>query len=627
MKLHFSVLVVAALSFFNPSAQASTEKDFLEAEKIAWAGDYRGFKSATAALDHPLLPYVEMAYWKRHPRMKHQAEIESFLNIYQSTPLEWPVRKAWLNYLAKHDKKAEYIRNYRDTDNVELRCHYLSFQLALGAPEKAILGQVSELWIEGHSQPKQCDGLFSKWRKAGNMTNERVWQRLTAAAQDGQHSLIPYLKTLLPAKQQYLADLYYQVRRDPSAAAGLYRYKHKSGRESEIAVYGIKRLIWREPELALKAWDKLEKMFTFTEAQKEDVYYRFALALASKQHPEAVFWLNKVPVHLQDAKLMQWQLANLLQRKDWAGIVAFFTGKEGLNLGQKYWLAYGLEQLGKKLEAIVIWRELAKERDYYGFLSAARLGLPVSLNEKTLKVPPSLLAKVENAPGFRRAKALYELKRYTDARREWNYLVDTSSDAEKLAAAQLAAGLDWYDSAIVTLAQIEAWDYIDLRFPDAFQDLFKRFSERSKIDMSWSMAIARRESSFAPDARSHADAHGLMQLRPSTAKYVNKGNIAVRRLYQPTTNINLGTRYLQYLKRKNHDNEVLATASYNAGYHKISKWIPDQPLPAELWIELIPYRETRDYVKNVFAYRQVYHAKLGNQDNLLAPLLEMQIGG
>lgn len=118
-----------------------------------------------------------------------------------------------------------------------------------------------------------------------------------------------------------------------------------------------------------------------------------------------------------------------------------------------------------------------------------------------------------------------------------------------------------------------------------------------------------------------------MQLLPSTAKYVAKSRVSTRQLMRPATNIRLGTDYLDYLKGKNKGNEILATASYNAGFHRVKRWIPQEAMPAELWIELIPYRETRDYVKNVMAYRQVYHTKLGREGNILAGILDMQIGG
>jgi soluble lytic murein transglycosylase len=145
------------------------------------------------------------------------------------------------------------------------------------------------------------------------------------------------------------------------------------------------------------------------------------------------------------------------------------------------------------------------------------------------------------------------------------------------------------------------------------------------VDLAWSIAISRRESSFAPDAVSHANAHGLMQLLPSTARYVSKQKVSKRQLYKPATNIRLGTDYLEYLKKKNGGNEILATASYNAGYHRVKRWLPEQGMPAELWIELIPFKETRNYVKNVMAYRQVYHTKLGREGNILASILDMKI--
>lgn len=628
MKKNFLGWTAVALLFpLLPAEASNIHEAFLDAEKEVKYGSYKEFKEVVGKLDHPLKPYVEKAYWQRHPSLEHQAEIENYLTIYQSTPLEWSVRKAWLEYLKDKNMKAAYIRNYRETSNAAITCTYLGYQLDLGAPENAIFKQTGELWTVGKSQPNECDDLFDLWRKKGHMTAEHVWQRVTLAAEGGTQSLLPYLKTLLPKNEQYLADLYLKVRRDPSAAAGLYRYKNKSAKEAQIAHYGVQRLVWRDKELALKAWEKMDKMFDFSDQEKADVYYTFALSLASSGHKQASFWLNKVPKDRQNSKLMQWKLGNMLKVQDWPGIIAFFTGKENLDLGQQYWLAYSLNKRGDTERANVIWQQVAKERDYYGFLASARLNQPVSLNTIPINVPDTLVNEVSEAPGFKRAKAFYELDRFTSARREWNYLTRTSSEGEKLAASKLAAELNWYDSTIYTLAQIKAWDYVELRFPFAFQDLFERYSKRKHIDVTWSIAISRRESSFAPDARSHANARGLMQLLPSTAKYINKGSVSSRQLYQPKTNIRLGTQYLDYLKKKNNGNEVLATASYNAGYHRVKRWLPDEAIPAELWVELIPYRETRNYVKNVFAYRQVYHTRLGREGNLLAPILEMKMGG
>ncbi len=603
----------------------STDKDFIKAEKIALSGNKRNYLKALAALDHPLKPYVKMAYLKKHPYLSNQAEIEKFLKTYQGTPLEWPVRKAWLKYLIKRNKKKLYVNAFKDTKNVELTCHNLNFKLQLGAPEKQIFEQVTALWLVDKSQPKACDGLFKKWRKKGLMTQELIWQRLTLVAQHGQHNLIPYLTRQLPKNERYLGELYHKMRRDPSASAGLYRFKKATQKEGEIAIYGIKRLIWRDTDLALRAWQKLEKKFDFEDQQKQGVYYTFAIALASKKHPEAKFWLNKVPVHKHDKKLMQWQLSNMLQARDWPGVIAYFTGKSNLSHGQHYWLAYAHLKKGEGEAALKIWQELAVKRNYYGFMSAARLGLPVGLEYQAIEIATETKELVENAPGFVRAKALHELKRFTSARREWNYLINTSTQGEKLAAAELAHHLDWHGDVIRTVAGMGEYNYLDLRFPKAYEALFKKYTKKNKIDLSWGYAISRRESSFVAQARSKAGAVGLMQLLPSTAKYIAKSHVNRRKLIEPKTNIKLGTKYLSYLKRKNNNNEILATASYNAGYHRVLKWLPEDPIEVELWIESIPYKETRDYVKNVFAYRQVYHTRMGNTDNLFDQLLEMKI--
>ena len=152
MKKQFLGWTAAALLFPFFAAGANDKHDaFLKAEKKARYGDYEDMKKVTGELDHPLKPYVEKAYWQRNPSLQHQTEIENYLNVYQNTPLEWPVRKAWLEYLKKQNKKAAYIRNYRETSNNELTCPYLSFQLDLGAPENAIMNQVSDLWVVGKS--------------------------------------------------------------------------------------------------------------------------------------------------------------------------------------------------------------------------------------------------------------------------------------------------------------------------------------------------------------------------------------------------------------------------------------------------------------------------------------------
>ena len=618
------VSLILSSSALNASADKAAHKDFLALEKLAKKNDKRDFYRALKQSSHPLAPYAEATYLANSPWLANQQEIKKFLDTYQGTPLEWKVRYAWLDNLKKSNKKALYIDAYRPTRKAEYQCTYLNYQLQLGAPKEAIFNQVDELWSVAKSQPKECDVLFSKWKKAGHLNQELVWQRITKVSEKGNTSLLAYLSRLLPKNERYLADLYKTVRRDPSAAAGLYRFKKRTDKEGQIALYGVKRLVWRDRDLAIRAWQKLETMFNYTEQQKQSLYYIFALSLASGKHKEAKFYLNKVAPERHDSKLMQWQLSNMLREQDWQGVIAYSTGKT-LNNGYRYWLAYAYHKIGDAQRANQLWKELAQKRDYYGFLAASRLDLAVSLEYQPVVVDPQKQKLVSESPGFKRAKALYELDRFYSARREWNSLIAGSTDDEKLAAASLANDMGWHDSVIRVMSQLKAYNMLDYRFPTPYNDQFERFSSRSKVDKTWAYAISRRESSFASDAHSSAGAIGLMQLLPSTARYVNKGSVSRNQLKKPHINIRLGTQYLKYLKKKSKGNEVIATASYNAGYHKVKRWLPQEAVDFDLWVEAIPYRETREYVKNVYAYRQVYATRSGNKENLFDELISMKI--
>jgi soluble lytic murein transglycosylase len=185
----------------------------------------------------------------------------------------------------------------------------------------------------------------------------------------------------------------------------------------------------------------------------------------------------------------------------------------------------------------------------------------------------------------------------------------------------------WHDQAIHGFTRTGYMDDINRRFPVAYQDLLQQQAEKQNIDPAWALAIARRESAFMTDAHSGAGARGLMQLLPSTAKYLAGKKVSNRALYDPKINVQYGTQYLRYLLGKLDDNAILATASYNAGWRRVKQWLPDtQPMQLDIWVETIPFRETRNYVKAVTAYQQIYAHQLGKtKHNLFEQWVDMKI--
>ena len=142
--------------------------------------------------------------------------------------------------------------------------------------------------------------------------------------------------------------------------------------------------------------------------------------------------------------------------------------------------------------------------------------------------------------------------------------------------------------------------------------MFEEEAKPHDLDPWLAMAVARRESAFNPQARSPVGAMGLMQLMPATARKVakdaNMGKPTSKTLQDKHTNITLGSHYLAELLEDFNGNRVLALAAYNAGPSRVNRWLEnaDDGVPADVWIESIPFRETRDYVQAVLTYRALF---------------------
>ncbi|MDX3773926.1 transglycosylase SLT domain-containing protein [Chromatiaceae bacterium AAb-1] len=579
--------------------------------------------------DYPLQPYLQLRWLSRN--LNATDDIVGFLTQYQGSPLDWPLRKPWLVHLAKRKQGELFLSHYPGSSDTELECYALLFRLQDESPQTdTIWPQVQALWTVGKSQPKVCDPLFARWREAGQLTADIVWRRLQLSAEGGDASLISYLKTLLPESEQYLADLYLKTRRNPAEISKNNFFPGKQVKERDILAYGLKRLIWRSPAQALRVWQRSVKDPYFTAAQRLDVQRQFAIALASKGDDKAEEWLGSLPAELVDNNLAQWRVGHALKQLDWPAvqhIIESFPPEIANDTSWRYWLARAYDEQGHTETAALLFRQLAERRHFYGFMAAAKLGLPPSLAHNPVPVSDEELRLLQQNPVVIRAQEWLALGRLTEARREWNYLQNGTTEQQKLISARLAHDIQWHERAIFSLADAGYWDDIELRFPLAFQDEIRHFSEKAKINSGWAMAIARRESSFMADANSPVGARGLMQIMPDTANYIAKKPVQLRQLYNPVVNIDYGTDYLNYLMRRNDGNLLMATAAYNAGYSRVRQWIPkDYAIPADVWIETIPYRETREYVKAVMAYYQIYNIRMNIAQDVFEPLLGMQIG-
>ena len=280
----------------------------------------------------------------------------------------------------------------------------------------------------------------------------------------------------------------------------------------------------------------------------------------------------------------------------------------------RYWEAK--QDISKNIEKLTA---LSKERGFYPMLVAAQLKQAYKVD---FPVAPSFTV-AEQLPFeqvFAMIRELRELGRNGLAKQRWRILLDNSDFTTQLKLAEYAESQQWFELAVDASIVAKAWDYLSLRLPNAYSEYFNAALQNLNISKTFAMAIARQESAWNPMAQSSANARGLMQLLPSTAKLTAENNQlpyqGEQDLFKPLNNIVLGTAHLNELNGKYPNNRILIAAAYNAGANRVEKWLSrtNGKLALDEFVASIPFYETRGYVQNVVTY-DFYYQILQNKEN------------
>lgn len=303
-----------------------------------------------------------------------------------------------------------------------------------------------------------------------------------------------------------------------------------------------------------------------------------------------------------------------------------------------FWHARALHRAGQERASQEAFRQAAEHPlTFYGMLANARLDNPLRLSTQAPYVPSDLRKQA----GYLRAQTLVTLGQYDRAEAELRHLYRGLDASERPALITLASELNLPNlqvrlSRLPGLSEEEAV-FASFPMPQWLSE------EQTSFDLALMYAISRQESSFSATARSHAGATGLMQLMPTTANYIwqksgedllasmdadimasSTSKLAMADLHDPRTNLLLGQEYLRYLTRNNGigSDMVRLLAGYNAGPGMVALWdksgrTVDDPL---LYIESIPYSETRRYVMQVMANYWVYQTLMGARPDSLDAL-------
>ncbi len=592
---------------------------FLDAERALKLGQLTRFRRLAARLtDYPLYPYLVYEDLKRRLAHVDSAEVDTFLSDYADSVLASRLRRHWLKLLAKKKRWAAFLRYYTPTDNVTQRCRQLRALIATGEAEVAFK-QVQDIWLSGRSRPRECDPVFAAWIKTGAITQELAWERVWLAINKDNLRLARYVAGFLPANQRALVHQWIALRSSPHRVKRLPKGADKNIRE-RMRVYAVERLTRSDPDAAASLWLNLERKHAFEEKNVARVSRRLGIAFARKGERKASDWLERVgPAHVDDT-VQHWRLAVAVRHGDWRraldGIPA--AAKGGLAHAQRwrYWRARALDELGDQQGALEIFKKLARERSYYGFLAADGIDAPYEFGDQPLLFSDASLIELAATPSGRRTRALLSLKRTLDARREWHFWTTGMSEYERSRAAKLAQRWNWYDAGILTVARTPYRDDLELRFPVAHGKEVTRYAASQHLEEAMVLALIRQESAFMADATSPKGARGLMQMLPSTGRQVARslGTRLKRRdqLFDPATNVRFGTFYFRRLLDSHGENPVLALGAYNAGPRRVARWRPQNDRErADIWVENVAFSETREYIKRVLAYTAVYEHRLG----------------
>ena len=628
-----SLLLAGACLSPAGDAQAD-ERDrerFLAAERAVAAGDAPAVERALRALrDYPLQPYLEMAWAERRMRRIGDDEMASLLSRHASIPTVTALRRRWIEVLARRGRwqriadqaPAHAASGDREP---ETACR-VAEALWRAGDRAAAWPRVAALWPTGRSLPDACDPVLAAWREAGGLTADLAWQRAALAVRAGNPRLARYLRRYLAASDRTLLDTWLAFRRD---GRGLEEFLRAGGfddpRRRQVLMDGVERLAARDPSAAARLVERAGAA-ELPDTVGAALRARVARHLARAGDDEAFRWLDGV----RDPRALAAGAVLAIADAHWSrvsALVAAMPAEQAAEERWRYWSARA-RLLAGDADARAPLEAMARERSYYGFLAARHLGLDYRLGHARTEPDPAVLDAVASRPAARRALEWHALERPVAARREWRELLHALPDAQLDAATHIAHAHGWHEAAIRSAARAQRWNDLEVRFPLAHEDAVVHASTRSGLSPARIYAVVRQESAFMEDVRSSAGALGLMQVLPGTARAVAR-RAGLRRprasdLLDPDRNLLLGSLYLARLERRYAGHPVLASAAYNAGPSRVRRWQPDEAVSSEVWIETIPFRETRRYVQRVLAYQVIYAHRLGEEppdlDDLMPPV-------
>lgn len=546
------------------------------------------------------------------------ASINQFISSHQDSPIsEWMRNQAQLQY-GKAGNMAALLAVSNDTlpKNLQTQCYLLSAQLMQTAPiANQAAANARELWRSGQNLPGECNGLFVQLRNTARLDNADDWQRMMAVWRKGDMRQVDQLRKRFDTSSRWQSAVtaFDSARNQPEVVTQLSLFGGPNDHAREALTYSaLYRYVRQNTAAALSFWQTHGNQLTLMPEQRSQLERDLLQFALSRQTPGFNDWIDQRLALRQDDDLTLLRIRNALLAQSWQDVIRWvdqLSPRTRSDARWQYWQGRALAALDRQQDANAAFRQAAQGHDFYAFVAADRLHQPYALPIQPTSLDSDARQRLGRVPAIQRIQALYSINEPSLALSEWQWLLKNASPEERRQYAVFAQSQQWYNLTVAAALDRRIWDAIELRFPLAYPGMFSRWGAMRQLDTYLLMGVARRESAYNPVVQSSAGARGLMQLMPATAKHVSRKEgipyAGVSDLNDPDTNIALGSAYLRSLLDRYQGNRIAAVAAYNAGPNRVDRWLSTSDLPFDLFIEQIPFKETREYVLAVLTYRTI----------------------
>ena len=559
--------------------------------------------------DYAIPSYVD--YYRLKPRLRDASpqEVLDFLKRWEGSAIADRMRNDWLLELGRQRDWFNFDRElplFVKKDDYQVKCYALLSRAIKG---QNVASAARALLDNPPLYGDACAALIGQLVQSGQFGTADLLAQLRLAGE--QHATGPSrrLAVLLGATDTRAAQAV------DMPALALARGIGGSRVEHEIYLVAVGRMARTSLKLATVA---LNKNASKLSAEERAIgWSNVALAASMTLAPEASDYWQRAEGAPLSAFQSEWKTRIALRRGDWktvrATIEAMPADQQALP-AWTYWLGRSLLAQNRREDAQALFRRIGDQNSFYGQLAMEETGMQVTIPPAATPPTPAEIAQAAANPGFRRALKFFAMRLRFEGTREWNWTLNGFSERQLLAAAEFARQNEILDRMVNTSERTRTeFDYTQ-RFPAPHDDILHPAAQGLGLDHAWVYGLIRQESRFISDARSGVGASGLMQVMPSTGKWVAQKigltDYAHDMLHDIRTNITLGTNYLSMVLGNAEGSQVLATAAYNAGPGRARTWrgLLNAPMEGAIFIETIPFEETRTYVRNVMSNATNYAA-------------------